>query len=396
MLALNAQDIHMQQHAASKQDAIKAIAGLLTQKGLVEAGYQDGMLAREAQTSTYLGSGIAIPHGTTDTRDQVKQTGVQVFHFPDGVDWGDGNLAYVAIGIAAKSDEHLSILRQLTRVLSQEGVAEALQKVERAEEVVAILNGETTGAQSLTFKPEMILSGFPASDMTTLQAVGAGLLKNHHCINHEGVSQLVAGNPIHLGQGHWLLGVNQGVEQTGVSVVMPATSLTHHAQSVNALWCISANNAAHLPVLKTLTQWKADAQLATCIDLSPQALVNACIPQTSTGASPAAASTDERQKATDKAIQEGENGTFTITNTHGLHARPGAMLVNTAKKFDADIQVANASTQSDSVNAKSLMKVIALGVKHGHQLHFTAQGSDAAQAISALGNAIKDGLGEHA
>lgn len=396
MLALNAQDIHMQQHAASKQDAIKAIAGLLTQKGLVEAGYQDGMLAREAQTSTYLGSGIAIPHGTTDTRDQVKQTGVQVFHFPDGVDWGDGNLTYVAIGIAAKSDEHLSILRQLTRVLSQEGVEEALQKVERAEEVVAILNGETIGAQSLTFKPEMILSDFPASDMITLQAVGAGLLKNHHCLHNEGVSQLMAGKPVHLGQGHWLLGVSEGVEQTGVSVVIPATSFPHQAQSVTALWCIAANNAAHLPVLKTLTQWKADDQLAACADRSPQALVNACIPQTSAGESPAAASNDERKKATDKAIQEGESDTFIVTNAHGLHARPGAMLVNTAKKFNADIQVANASTQSDPVNAKSLMKVIALGVKHGHQLHFTAQGADAAQAISAIGNAIKEGLGEHA
>ncbi|WP_025738796.1 fused PTS fructose transporter subunit IIA/HPr protein [Salinivibrio socompensis] len=396
MLALNAQDIHMQQRAASKQEAIKAIAGLLTQKGLVEAGYQDGMLAREAQTSTYLGSGIAIPHGTTDTRDQVKHTGVQVFHFPDGVDWGDGNLAYVAIGIAAKSDEHLSILRQLTRVLSQDGVEEQLKKVARAEQVVAILNGETTGAQALIFKPEMVLSGFPASDMTTLQAVGAGLLKNHHCLNNEGVSQLVGGSPIHLGQGHWLLGESEGVEQTGVSVVMPATSFTHQAQRVSALWCLAANNGAHLPVLKTLTQWKADEQLAACVSLSPQALVNACSPEASTDASTAIASTDAHGKVTDEATKEGESGTFTVTNAHGLHARPGAMLVNTAKKFHADIQVANASTQSASVNAKSLMKVIALGVKHGHQLHFTAQGADAEQAIAGLGNVIKEGLGEHA
>ncbi len=52
-------------------------------------GYVNGMLAREQQTSTFLGNGIAIPHGTTDTRDQVLKTGVQVFQFPEGVT-GDG------------------------------------------------------------------------------------------------------------------------------------------------------------------------------------------------------------------------------------------------------------------------------------------------------------------
>ncbi|NMS30920.1 HPr family phosphocarrier protein, partial [Vibrio parahaemolyticus] len=47
-----------------------------------------------------------------------------------------------------------------------------------------------------------------------------------------------------------------------------------------------------------------------------------------------------------------------------------------------------------AVNAKSLMKVIALGVKHGHQLQFTAEGPDAPQALESIGNAIASGLGE--
>lgn len=58
------------------------------QAGNVAEGYVNGMLAREQQTSTFLGNGIAIPHGTTDTRDQVLKTGVQVFQFPEGVTWG--------------------------------------------------------------------------------------------------------------------------------------------------------------------------------------------------------------------------------------------------------------------------------------------------------------------
>lgn len=66
-----------------------------------------------------------------------------------------------------------------------------------------------------------------------------------------------------------------------------------------------------------------------------------------------------------------------------------------AKKFESNIKVSNLDGDGKSVNAKSLMKVIALGVKHGHQLQFTAEGPDAAQALESIGLAIKSGLGEH-
>ncbi|STP72404.1 multiphosphoryl transfer protein [includes: phosphocarrier protein Hpr; fructose-specific PTS system EIIA component] [Escherichia coli] len=111
-----------------KEEAIRQVAAALVQAGNVAEGYVNGMLAREQQTSTFLGNGIAIPHGTTDTRDQVLKTGVQVFQFPEGVTWGDGQVAYVAIGIAASSDEHLGLLRQLTHVLSDDSVAEQLSQ----------------------------------------------------------------------------------------------------------------------------------------------------------------------------------------------------------------------------------------------------------------------------
>lgn len=72
----------------TKKEAIRQVAAALVQAGNVAEGYVNGMLAREQQTSTFLGNGIAIPHGTTDTRDQVLKTGVQVFQFPEGVTWG--------------------------------------------------------------------------------------------------------------------------------------------------------------------------------------------------------------------------------------------------------------------------------------------------------------------
>ncbi|GAL14416.1 fructose-specific phosphocarrier protein HPr /PTS systemfructose-specific IIA component [Vibrio astriarenae] len=85
---------------------------------------------------------------------------------------------------------------------------------------------------------------------------------------------------------------------------------------------------------------------------------------------------------------------FKIKNAHGLHARPGAMLVAEAKKFESTIRVANLDGEGEAVNAKSLMKVIALGVKHGHSLQFTAEGADASQALDSIGKAIASGLGE--
>lgn len=85
MFQLSVQDIHPGEQAGNKEEAIRQIAAALAQAGNVADGYVDGMLAREQQTSTFLGNGIAIPHGTTDTRDQVLKTGVQVFQFPQGV-----------------------------------------------------------------------------------------------------------------------------------------------------------------------------------------------------------------------------------------------------------------------------------------------------------------------
>lgn len=87
---------------------------------------------------------------------------------------------------------------------------------------------------------------------------------------------------------------------------------------------------------------------------------------------------------------------FSIRNEHGLHARPGTMLVNVIKQFSSDITVTNLDGTGKPANGRSLMKVVALGVKKGHKLRFTASGSDAEQALAAIGEAITSGLGEGA
>ncbi|BAN99865.1 hypothetical protein E05_50990 [Plautia stali symbiont] len=87
-------------------------------------------------------------------------------------------------------------------------------------------------------------------------------------------------------------------------------------------------------------------------------------------------------------------GTFTLTNAHGLHARPSALLVKTIKQWQSDIRVENLDTQSGVVDGKNLMKVVSLGAKKGHRLHVMAKVPDAHEAIEAIGAAFDAGLGE--
>jgi len=379
MLQLTTQNIQLGQSQSNKLDAIRAIAADLTQKGLVEEGYVEGMLNREGQNSTFLGNGIAIPHGTTDTRDLVKQTGVAVHHFPNGVNWGDDNTVYVAIGIAAKSDEHLGILKQLTKVLSADGVEEKLKEAKSANDIIALLNGEVQFEAD--FDASLIQLLFPASDMIQMSAVAGGLLKNTGCADTEFVAELVTKKPTHLGKGLWVISSDKSVKRTGMSFVSTANHCEYEGTPVKALVAFAACNNAHQNMLTTLTEKAFAGQQESLITATTDQLL-------------ALFSNEPVEEQTSVAANDDNIAVFKIKNSHGLHARPGAMLVAEAKKFESSIKVSNLDGDGKSVNAKSLMKVIALGVKHGHQLQFIADGPDAAQALQSIGAAINAGLGE--
>ncbi|EGQ7831246.1 fused PTS fructose transporter subunit IIA/HPr protein [Vibrio vulnificus] len=379
MLKLTSSDITLQQSADNKLDAIKNIAAALTEKGLVEQGYVEGMLNREAQNSTFLGNGIAIPHGTTDTRDLVQNTGVAVHHFPHGVEWGDGNKVYLAIGIAAKSDEHLGILKQLTKVLSADGVEARLQQATTEQEIIALLNGEVQ--LEADFDAASIQLLFPASDMIQMSAVAGGLIKNSGNAGSQFVAELVTKTPTHLGKGLWLVGSDVSVTRTAVSFVTTANDCEYQGTPVKGLLAFGACNNAHQAILANLTQLVYQGKQETLLSANAEQVIAMLSGESVANASLEPATSDN-------------TAVFKIKNAHGLHARPGAMLVAEAKKFESTIKVANLDGDRSVVNAKSLMKVIALGVKHGHQLQFTAEGPDASQALEAIGAAIASGLGE--
>ncbi|HAJ73269.1 MAG TPA: PTS mannitol transporter subunit IICBA, partial [Lachnospiraceae bacterium] len=112
--------------SVSKEEAIRAAGELLVEQGCVEPAYVDAMLDREKLVTTYMGMGLAIPHGTTQAKGTVKKTGIVFTQYPDGVDFGDEK-AQLVIGIAGIGDEHLDLLSKIADTLDDEEVLEKMK-----------------------------------------------------------------------------------------------------------------------------------------------------------------------------------------------------------------------------------------------------------------------------
>lgn len=80
-----------------------------------------------------------------------------------------------------------------------------------------------------------------------------------------------------------------------------------------------------------------------------------------------------------------------VQHSSGLHARPAADFVKLADKFPCEIKVQNLTTESDKVNAKSILSVLSLGINQGHTIKIDANGAKAEAAIEALSNLIING-----
>ncbi|AHG18688.1 bifunctional PTS system fructose-specific transporter subunit IIA/HPr protein [Chania multitudinisentens RB-25] len=376
MFQLSQQDIHLGAAASGKQEAIRQVAAALANAGCVSPAYVDGMLQRELQTSTYLGNGIAIPHGTTDTRDLVLNTGVQVFQFPQGIEWGDGQIAYVVIGIAARSDEHLALLRQLTHVLSDDSVAEQLGQTTSAEELRSLLMGEKQTSE-FQFDASLIALEVVADSLITLQALNAGRLQKIGAVDARFVSDVITRKPLNLGQGIWLSDSAEGNLASAAVISRPAQAFDEEGEPVALLLTVAVADQQPLTVLNHLSDLLLANQAERLLNADAVAVLALL-----TG-----------EAVSENAVLSAE---YIVRNEHGLHARPGTALVNVIKQFSSEITVTNLDGSGKPANGRSLMKVVALGVKKGHRLRFTASGDDAEMALKAIGEAISKGLGEGA
>ncbi len=123
----------------SKEEAIRRAGQLLVKSGYVEAPYVDAMIERENIATTYMGMGLAIPHGTSEAKDKVLKSGICVLQYPEGVDFDDEKARFV-IGIAGVGDAHLEILSKLAETLEDEELLEKLMSTENPEEIYNALN----------------------------------------------------------------------------------------------------------------------------------------------------------------------------------------------------------------------------------------------------------------
>lgn len=108
--------IELNQHFATKDEAIRFCGEKLVAAGCVESDYIDAMLAREELLSVYMGNFIAIPHGTDEAKHLVKKSGICVVQVPDGVNFGtaeEEKIATVLFGIAGVGDDHLQLIQQI-------------------------------------------------------------------------------------------------------------------------------------------------------------------------------------------------------------------------------------------------------------------------------------------
>ena len=135
---LDRRSIQLDAVAADRDTAIRLAGQALVDVGAVTPEYVEAMLEREQSVSTYMGEGVAIPHGTLAGKDAVQRDALSFLRFPAGVEW-NGQTATLAIGIAAKGDGHLAILGQLATVLVDPVKAKGLREVQTADEVLAIL-----------------------------------------------------------------------------------------------------------------------------------------------------------------------------------------------------------------------------------------------------------------
>lgn len=123
----------------SKDAAIERVGKLLVDGGYVNPDYIKGMKAREEEFTTYIGNGVAIPHGVNEYKKDILKTGIVIAQYPDGVHFSPDNVAYIVIGIAGINDEHLEILSKIALTIQDEENVQRMRNAKNSDEIMSII-----------------------------------------------------------------------------------------------------------------------------------------------------------------------------------------------------------------------------------------------------------------
>lgn len=140
--------IRIDAQASDKEAAILQAGQILVAAGCVAPGYEQSMIRREAVANTYLGSGVAIPHGLGEDKGLVRRDGIVLLQLREGIEWNPGQRAHLVVGIAANSDSHISILRRLTRLIQDEARLATLIATDDAMEIAVALHQDAAPSEA--------------------------------------------------------------------------------------------------------------------------------------------------------------------------------------------------------------------------------------------------------
>ena len=115
--------------SASKEEVIRDMGRVLYESGYVTDRYTEAMLEKEKTFNTAIGNSLAIPHAVESMTGEIKKTGLAIFTYPEGVDWGDGNTVKLVVGIASVGADHLDQLSKIAMECESE---------KRVDEIVAM------------------------------------------------------------------------------------------------------------------------------------------------------------------------------------------------------------------------------------------------------------------
>ena len=129
---------------ATQEEALAEASQILVSAGAVTEDYLQAMKDREDTVSTFMGNGLAIPHGTNDAKEAVKASALSVVRYDGGVDWA-GDQADFVIGIAGVGDEHLEILSKIAVLFADEDEVATLRGASTEEELLQMLSAVNDG-----------------------------------------------------------------------------------------------------------------------------------------------------------------------------------------------------------------------------------------------------------
>ena len=260
--------------------------------------------------------------------------------------------------------------------MSDEDTAAKLAKITDIAEFRAILMGETI--EPFEIPAANISLDVDTQSLLTLVAINAGQLQVQSAVENRFISEVINNAALPLGKGLWVTDSVVGNVKNALAFSRAKTIFSHNGKAVKGVITVAAVSDQINPTLVRLLD---DDVQTTLLNGNSTEILTALL--------------GSENEVEAQSVEGAVVGTFTIRNEHGLHARPSANLVNEVKKFTSKITVQNLTRESEVVSAKSLMKIVALGVTQGHRLRFVAEGEDAKQAIEALGKVIADGLGEN-